>query len=31
VRARAASIASACDHACATVALVAAGWVRRRR
>jgi MFS family permease len=31
VRARAASIASACDHACATAALMAAGWVRRRR
>jgi MFS family permease len=31
IRARAASIASACDKACATVALVLAGRIRRRR
>jgi hypothetical protein len=31
VRARAASLASACDKALATVALVAAGWLPIRR
>src|SRR5207247_1565674 len=31
MRARAASIASACDKACATAALVVAGWMHRRR